>query len=226
MSSFSASVQRNQFGTTRKRIRQKGGIRFYRKRGEISHDSGILHLAYKVSPIFRTQKNGVKNATVTQWRTTTTLCPVHIWAEIIIRLDSYSRTTSDTPVNTVWVERHKTTATSKMTTNSLRAGTLYFGEDRLGFSHKEVGTHSKWSGFTMELYLAKMHPETIMIMGRWASSAFLRYIRIQVSDLSKGISTLMTNNHAFYTIPEIEVVYHTPGKLDKYPQRLRLNKRG
>ena len=78
----------------------------------------------------------------------------------------------------------------------------------------------------MELYLAKVYPETIMIKGRWASSAFLRCIRIQVSDISKGISTLMTNNHAFYTILEIEVVYHTPGQPDTEPQRLRQNKRG
>ena len=46
---------------------QKGDIGFYRKRIELSHDSGILHLADKFSPSFRTQKNGVKNATVTQW---------------------------------------------------------------------------------------------------------------------------------------------------------------
>ena len=64
----------------RTHILQKGDIRFYRKRRELSHDSGILHLADKVSPTFCTQKNGVKNAAVTQWRTTTTLCPVHIWA--------------------------------------------------------------------------------------------------------------------------------------------------
>ena len=90
-----------------------------------------------------------------------------------------------------------------MTTNSLRAGTLYFGEERLGLSHKEVGTHSIRSGFAMELYLDKVYPETITIMGRWASSAFLRYIHIQVSALNKGIITLMTSIHAFYTIPEI-----------------------
>ena len=78
----------------------------------------------------------------------------------------------------------------------------------------------------MELYLAKVYPETIMIMGRWASSAFLRYIRIQVRGTSKGIITLMTNHHAFYTISEIEVVYHTPDQPDTDPQRLRLNKRG
>ena len=78
---------------------------------------------------------------------------VHIWAEIIIRLDSYSGTTCDTLVNTVWVERHKNMITSQMTTNSLRAVTLSFGEEILGLSHKEVGTHSILSGFSMELYL-------------------------------------------------------------------------
>ena len=113
-----------------------------------------------------------------------------------------------------------------MTTNSLRSGTLFFGVERLGFSHKEVGTHSIRSGFAIELYLAKVYPETITIIGRWASSAFLRYICIQVSDNRKGISTLMTKKHAFYTIPEIEVVYYTPGQPDTDPQRLRLNKRG
>ena len=78
----------------------------------------------------------------------------------------------------------------------------------------------------MELYLAKVYPETMMIMERWESRSFLRHIRIQVSDLSKGISTLMTNNNAFYKIPEIEVVYHTPGQPDTDPQRLILNRRG
>ena len=44
-----------------------------------------------------------------------------------------------------------------MTTNSLREGTLYFGEQRLGFSHKEVGTHFIWSEFSMEIYLDKVY---------------------------------------------------------------------
>ena len=66
----------------RTRILQKWDISFYIKRREFSHDSGIHHLADKVSLKFRTHKNGVKNSTVTQWRTTTTLCPVNIWAEI------------------------------------------------------------------------------------------------------------------------------------------------
>ena len=90
-----------------------------------------------------------------------------------------------------------------MTTKSLMSGTLYFGKERLGFSHKEVGTHSIWSGFAMELYLEKVYPETIMIMERCSINAFLRYIRIQVIAPSKGISTLMKNYNALYTIPGI-----------------------
>ena len=76
----------------------------------------------------------------------------------------------------------------------------------------------------MELYLAEVYLKTIIIMGQWANIAFLRYIRIQVSDLSKGVSTLMTTNHAFYTILEIEVVYHIQGNNNTDPQRLILNR--
>ena len=82
------------------------------------------------------------------------------------------------------------------------------------------------SGFAMEFYLAKVYPETIMIMGRWEISTFLRYTRIQISDLSKGISTLMTNKQDFYKILEIGVVYHTPGHDDTKTQRLNLNRQG
>ena len=47
----------------------------------------------------------------------------------------------------VRVDHQKTTITSQMKTKSLRPGTLSFGEERLGFSHIKVGTHSIRSGF-------------------------------------------------------------------------------
>ena len=99
-----------------------------------------------------------------------------------------------------------------MTNRSLRSGTLSFGEERIGFSHKEVGTQSLRSGFSMELFLARVYPETIMIIGRWSRNAFLQYIRIQVTNLSKVISNLMVSTRSFYTIPESEVIYYTPGQ--------------
>ena len=62
----------------------KKGIYVFTKKCRESQDSGIIHIADKVSPAFCTQKNGDKNTTVTQWRRITTLCPVCIRAEIII----------------------------------------------------------------------------------------------------------------------------------------------
>ena len=103
-------------------------IRLYRKHRELSHNSGILRLDDKVYPTFYTHKNGVKNTTVTQFRTVTTLFPVWIWAEIIIQLFSYSGKTRDTPVNTVQVE-HLKKITSHMTIKYLRSGTFSFGKE-------------------------------------------------------------------------------------------------
>ena len=68
-------------------------------------------------------------------------------------------------MNTVWVELQKTTITSQITTKSLRSGKLSFGKEILGFSHKEVGNHFLRAGFSIEIFLVNMYPETIMIMG-------------------------------------------------------------
>ena len=41
-----------------------------------------------------------------------------------------------------------------------------------------------------------------MLQGRWRSSAFLTYIRAQVSEFSTGLSDKMISNREFYTIPD------------------------
>ena len=89
----------------------------------------------------------------------------------------------------------------------IKTGTLSFREECLRLSHKEVGTQSLQSGFSIELFLTRVYPETIMIIGRWASNALLRYIWIQVSNLSKGISDLIVSTRGFYKITEAEVIY-------------------
>ena len=78
----------------------------------------------------------------------------------------------------------------------------------------------------MELFLAKVYPETIMIVGRWSINVFLRYIRIQVIDISKGNSTFMTNKKSFCTIPEADIVYHTLGQDYIEPHSMNLHRRG
>ena len=102
----------------------------------------------------------------------------------------------------------------------MRSGTLSFGEERLRFSYKEVGTHSLRSGFSMDLLLARVNPETIMIIGWCSPNDFLRYIRIQSSTLRKGISDLMVSTQSFYTISEAEVICYTPVQIGVQSHRL------
>ena len=58
----------------------------------------------------------------------------------------------------------------------------------------------------MELFLARVYPETINIIGRCYRNAFLRYIQIKVSKIIKGIRKFMSSTRAFYTIFESGVM--------------------
>ena len=99
-----------------------------------------------------------------------------------------------------------------MTIKTLISGELYFVEDQIGFSHKDLGTHSLKSGFYMDIFLIQLYQKTIMIIGRWSSNTFLHSIQILVRNSRKGISALVINTHIFYTITESEVIYYTLGK--------------
>ena len=105
------------------------------------------------------------------------------------------------------------------------SGTLSIGKKKLGFSQKDEVIHPLQSGFSMGLFIDFFYPEKIIIMGQWASNSFLRYICIQVSNLSKGIITLMTNKQVFYKIPEADSIYHTPGQDDTKLHSLNLQKK-
>ena len=53
----------------------------------------------------------------------------------------------------------------------------------------------------MAMYLAGVPVFTIMLIGRWSSDAFLRYIRRQVQEFSAGVSRRMILTPDFFTIP-------------------------
>ena len=59
-----------------------------------------------------------------------------------------------------------------------------------------------------------------MIIGRWYINALLWYIWVQVSNLSKVISDLMVSTWAFFTIPEVELIYYTTDQPGVQPHRL------
>jgi hypothetical protein len=156
-------------------------IRFFIGKRRAHHDDKNLHLSTSVSITFEEQKRGSKNDTITHHCTNDPLlCPVKIWARIIKRLISYPSTTSETPVNAA---------------DSL-------GPDKLGYTSDQIGLHSARSGAAMAMYLAGVPVFTIMLLGRWSSGAFLRYIRKEVQEFSNSVSSKMIKSENFFTLSD------------------------
>jgi hypothetical protein len=53
----------------------------------------------------------------------------------------------------------------------------------------------------MGMYLAGIPVFTIMLLGRWSSDAFLRYIRKHVKEFNAGVSQKMITHEEFFTVP-------------------------
>ena len=107
-------------------------------------------------------------------------------------------------MSAVWRYRRIEHVTSKMMVESLRDAVKATGEEKLGFKAEEIGTHSIRSGAAMAMYLGKCPVYTIMMIGRWSSDAFLRYIRKQVEQFSHNVSQRMLKFQFHRHIPERE----------------------
>jgi hypothetical protein len=77
-------------------------------------------------------------------------------------------------------------------------------EARLGIEKHELGTHSIRSGAAMAMYLRECPVYTIMLIGRWSSSAFLWYIRKQVMEFSHNVSKRRLAFQIFRHIPNFD----------------------
>jgi hypothetical protein len=84
-----------------------------------------------------------------------------------------------------------------MISNLLKDGVVTIGKMKLGIQRSEVRTHLIRSGATMAMYLTRVPIFLIMLIGRWSSLAFLKYIRIQVQEISHGISSKMIEVRSF-----------------------------
>ena len=80
----------------------------------------------------------------------------------------------------------------------------------MGYVPDEIGTHSLRSGAAMAMYLNQVPVFTIMLIGRWKSDAFLKYIRRQVQQFSSGVSARMIRTPHFFTVPHTPNIIHVP----------------
>jgi len=168
----------------------------------LQHSDPRLDTADCVSITFEMQKKETKNDTVTQHRSSDKLlCPVKIWAKIAQRITSYPSSSPESTVNTFCFPDNSIHLFSgKELLSRIRAAATSIGRDALGFDPETVGLHSARSGAAMAMYLGGVPVFTIMLLGRWSSEAFLRYIRKQVQEFSAGVSQKMITNEQFFTI--------------------------
>ena len=73
--------------------------------------------------------------------------------------------------------------------NEIKFAVSGVGQDILGFTADDVGLHSVRGSLAMLMYLAKEPVYTIMLVGRWSSDAFLAYIKKQIKEFTRGVST-------------------------------------
>ena len=170
----------------------------------IDHNNQRKYLADNVEITFRVQKNGVIEDQILQWHSNDKeLCPVKHWASTIDRLRSYPNYDEKWPVYYFFDPNTKkaTNITSEEISTDIKAAVDAIGPNTLGFTSKDVGTHSNRAGFAMMMYLSGRPVYTIMLLGRWLSDAFLRYIEKQIKEFSKGASKKMLTHNTFYNIP-------------------------
>eukprot|EP00978_Attheya_sp_CCMP212_P020121 scaffold57222_cov67-Attheya_sp.AAC.1 len=181
-------------------------IQFYRDRRLLPHDHPELHLADSVTITFHFQKNDERDAHITQHRTSNSLlCPVKSWSSIVRRILSYAGTGPSTSSVNAYQDATGNLCflSSKTMLLNLRAVARRLGRDHLGYCKMEIGTHSFRSGAVMAMsYLAGVPVFTIMLIGRWSSDAFLRYIQHQVQEFSTGVSSKMILAPDYFTMPD------------------------
>ena len=195
-------------GTRRTKIIRLGGIRFYIGKRLIPHDSPILHRATSGTLLFEYQKNDSRNETVTAHKTYhPTMCPVIQLVILVRRLLAIPGANQHTPINTYLPSGATKPAMihSSDILTRLRLAVDLIGAATLGYTSAEVGLHSLRSGAAMSMYLQGIPVYVIMLLGRWSSDAFLRYIRRNVQEFSSGVSQKMIACPLFFTVPTANI---------------------
>jgi hypothetical protein len=167
----------------------------------IPHTSEALHTAESVSITFRFQKKDIRDDTITQSRSgNKNFCPVVACATIVRQMLSDGNKATD-PVYR-FLQENGTFAdlSSKAALLLLRHFLREANSESLNIKPEECGLHSLRSSAAMAMYLNGIPVYTIMLLGRWSSDAFLRYICKQVTEFSKGVARKMIQRPVYYHV--------------------------
>ena len=195
------NVPRAELGRTK--ILLIRNIRFVRNGRNVSHDDPALEMSDCIAITFEMQKKEEKNDTVHHKSSgDTIMCPVRAAAELVRRIRGYPGTDGDTPVSAILVGTKVTHVKSKQMVGYLRDAVRAIGEDILNINAEDIGTHLIRSGAAMAMVMGGLPVYMIMLMGRWSSDAFLKYIRKQIEQFSHDVSSKMIKNMCYRYMPE------------------------
>ena len=195
-------------------------LRFFKDGRLIGHNNPSLEQANCLNVTFEMQKKDEKNEATTQMESgEISLCPVQAAAAIVRRIRSYPGANDDTPVSAIWRYDHIDHITSKQISNALKDAVSAIGEDSLHIAAHEIGTHSIRSGAAMAMFLGGCPVFLIMMIGRWSSDAFLRYIRKQVKKFNHDVSRKMLTHMFHRHIPNYssQTVSHLDPRQHNHP---------
>jgi hypothetical protein len=163
----------------------------------------LLTLSEFITVTFVDQKNGTKMDSRTQRRTQDPqLCPVIRYGTQVQRiLRTVPRYSGSTTINTIASQGRVALITNTYILNTLRKTCSTFGgKSTFGFEPSEIGNKSIRSGAAMALFINDVSTAKIMILGRWASDAFLAYIRPQVLEWTNNMSRDMIAIDSFFDV--------------------------
>ena len=193
----------------RTKILRVRNFTFFYRNVMLTFEDPRLQIADFMLVEFENQKNLEKNERVGMYRSESVeLCPVRAGLRLTTRLRSMPG--SDNPLDrkvNLFLNKKGTKCeiSSYVIRSKLRSAVTAMGEKRLGFTANDIGCHSIRSGGAMAMCLGKVPSYTIMIIGRWKSTAFLDYIRKQVAEFSMDISSLMVTHGDFFTTPDLKM---------------------
>ena len=174
-------------GERRTKICRIRNIRFFNGRRELSHYDPNLINAERVTWTFEDQKNLEKDVTIPHDNNNEPLMnPVRALASTVQRILSYPGTTIDTTLCTYYHNGKLIEFSQEDILASLRKTANSIGKDRLGYNPEEIGTKSIRSAAAMSMFMDDTPVFMIMLMGRWSSDAFLKYIRCQDLEFTRG----------------------------------------
>ena len=179
-------------------------IFFWKNNVIIPHSSTLLESSDKVTVHFEWQKKDARDVDVTQSTTHHPfLCPVRAAASIVRRLQAFQAPPDSFVFTCMSASGKCRDVTGPIALQLLRAHIQSIDYRSLGISPETIGLHSCRSSAAMAMYLNHVPVYTIMLLGRWSSDAFLRYIRQQVTDFGSDVASKMIQTPRFYHVPPL-----------------------